>query len=105
VLPIIAPTADTQVLAREALADLVSDAVNASLVYAAEEFSDGMRARARRLAETGEKLLATLTVPIDRDDRLRVEATLREIDAGLSIDDLPEPVREVRERLIAALEP
>jgi MoxR-like ATPase len=105
VLPIIAPAADTQALAREVLADLVSDAVNASLVHAAEEFSDGMRARARRLAEAGEKLLATLTVPINRDDRLRVEATLREIDAGLAADDLPEPVRGVRERLVAALEP
>jgi MoxR-like ATPase len=105
VLPIIAPTADTQALAREVLNDLLASASNASLVYAAEEFSDGPQARARRLVETSEKLLATVTEPISPDDRLRVEATLREIDATLADDDLPDQVRTVRERLIATVKP
>jgi MoxR-like ATPase len=38
-------------------------------------------------------------------DRLRVEATLREIDAGFAADDLPAVLRDTRTRLIAALQP
>jgi hypothetical protein len=34
---------------------------------------------------------------------LRIEATLREIDAGFDPARLPEPLAEVRPRLIAAL--
>jgi MoxR-like ATPase len=105
VLPIVAPSADTQSLAREVLNDILTGASNTSLVYAAEEFSDGPQARARRLVEAGEKALATLAQPISPDDRLRVEATLREIDATLAEDDMPDPIRVVRERLIAAVTP
>jgi MoxR-like ATPase len=41
--------------------------------------------------------------PPDRDVRLRVEATLREIDAGFATADLTEPLRSVRARLAAAV--
>ncbi len=105
VLPIVAPTSDAQVLAREVLGDLLTTAHNSSLLYAAEEFSDGPQARARRLVETSEKLLATVVEPLVSDDRLRVEATLREIDATLAEDQMSEPVRSVRDRLIGVLRP
>ncbi|MBX6166536.1 MAG: AAA family ATPase [Thermobispora bispora] len=104
VLPLIAPTADTQTAAREILADLIEKADNRSLAYAAEEFSRGAQARAGRLAETGRALLDELDdAPLDRDLRLRAEATLREIDAGFAPDDLAEPLKSVRARLAAAV--
>lgn len=121
VLPLVAPTADAQVLAREALTDLVADSANASLPHAAEEYSRGPRARAHRLAETGRALLAgigasltapdsdaapvglgAVKAPADRDTLLRVEATLREIDAAFAAEDLPPFLAEVRGQLITA---
>lgn len=104
VLPLIAPSADAQAIAREALADLVAGAANRSLVHAAEEFSQGPRARADRLAETGRTLLAGVEEQVvDADLRLRFEATLREIDAGFAAADLPAPLAEVRTRLLSAI--
>ncbi|WP_132113571.1 AAA family ATPase [Actinocrispum wychmicini] len=105
VLPIVAPTADTQALAKDALADMLTSAGNDGLVYAAEEFSDGVQARDRRLAETAEKLLATLGDPTSQDERLRVEATLREIDASIASTDMSEQLKGVRARLILAARP
>ncbi len=106
VLPLIAPTADTQVLARETLADLLTGSRNASLVHSAEELSRGPEARAERLRQTGTELLATLNGdPAGPDIRLRIEATLREIDAGFAHSDLPPTLAEVRTSLRAKLEP
>ncbi|MFJ1754878.1 AAA family ATPase [Kitasatospora sp. NPDC088134] len=111
VLPLIAPTADAQALARNTLADLVGDAANAGLVYAAEELSRGPRARAARLARVGTELLAETATPgrdpgaTPADLRLRLEATLREIDASFEPADLPKELAEVRERLVAAVRP
>lgn len=56
-LPLIAPTADTQVLAQEVLRDLLGDAGNASLVHSAAELANGRRARAERLTRNGLDLL------------------------------------------------
>ncbi|MFJ1708361.1 hypothetical protein [Kitasatospora sp. NPDC088346] len=106
VLPLIAPTADTQALARDTLADLVGKSANTSLVHAAEELSRGAQARAERLARTAAALLAELgTTPGARDDRLRLEATLREIDAGFDPADLPAPLAAMRAGLVAAVRP
>ena len=106
VLPLIAPTADTQVLARETLADLLTGSRNASLVHSAEELSRGPAARAERLRQTGTELLATLNgAPAGPDIRLRIEATLREIDAGFAHSDLPPTLAEVRTSLRTKLEP
>jgi len=102
VLPLAAPDADAQAIAREVLADLLKEAANQSLVHAAEEFSQGPLARAERLAESGRLLLAR---PDEPDLRLRLEATLREIDAGFAPADLPESLAEVRARLAAAVGP
>ncbi|MFI6262463.1 AAA family ATPase [Micromonospora sp. NPDC051006] len=105
VLPLIAPTLDAQASAREVLSDLVAQARNASLVYAAEEFARGQQARAGRLVEAGRRLLDELgTGPLTHDDRLRVEATLREIDAGFVLADAPPALQDMRTLLVAAIQ-
>ncbi len=104
VLPLVAPTSDAQILAREALSDLLRTSHNASLRGAAEEFSRGAQARGDRLAEAGQAMLADLgPPPIGADARLRLEATLREIDAGFAAADLPAALGEVRADLVAAV--
>jgi MoxR-like ATPase len=102
VLPLVAPTADAQVLARETLADLLASSTSRSLLHAAEEYSRGPLARAGRLTETARGLLEGLgTGPAERDALLRVEATLREIDAAFATEDLPAALAVVRGQLIA----
>jgi MoxR-like ATPase len=104
VLPLIVPAPDAQAAARDVLADLLEKSENASLTFAAEEFSRSAAARARRLAEAGEGLLAAYgAAPEDRDVRLRFEAALREIDAGFAAEDLGEPLAGVRRRLVDAV--
>ena len=106
VLPLVAPTADAQVLARETLTDLLAASTNASLLHAAEEYSRGPLARAGRLTETGRTLLDGLTAgPAERDGLLRIEATLREIDAAFATEDLPAGLAQVRAQLLAARRP
>jgi MoxR-like ATPase len=104
VLPLIAPTGEAQALARDILADLLKLSNNMTLGYAAEEYSRGALARAERLAASGRRLLAALDIDeTSRDERLRLEAALREIDAGFVEADLPDSLRETRERLVAAV--
>jgi MoxR-like ATPase len=104
VLPLVAPTADSQVLARETLKDLLATSANASLVHAAEEFSRGPSARADRLVEAGRALLGVVDPGESGQDlRLRVEATLREIDATFAPENLPDHLAEVRTLLVAAI--
>ncbi|GAA1934491.1 AAA family ATPase [Kitasatospora viridis] len=118
VLPLIAPAADAQALARETLADLVGEAANRSLVYAAEELSRGARARGERLARVGDALLAEFATATGRESsdggdggddhdardlRLRLEATLREVDASFDPADLPERLAGIRARLVTAV--
>ncbi|MFJ3788737.1 AAA family ATPase [Kitasatospora sp. NPDC090091] len=106
VLPLIAPTADTQALARDTLADLVEKAANRSLAHAAEELSRSTAARAERLARAGSALLAEHRgLPAGRDSRLRLEAALREIDAGFDPADLPAALAGIRADLVAAVAP
>ena len=40
---------------------------------------------------------------LEGDERLRVEATLREIDACFAEEDLPEALAEARARLVTAV--
>src|SRR5262249_55808147 len=71
VLPLIAPDAAAQALARDSLADLLEHSANSGLLHAAEELSRGARARAERLARTGADLIARYgATPADRDTRL-----------------------------------
>ncbi|MEV7779469.1 AAA family ATPase [Kitasatospora sp. NPDC088351] len=106
VLPLIAPTADTQALARDTLADLVEKSANRSLAHAAEELSRSSAARADRLARQSTALLAEhRTLPDGRDSRLRLEAALREIDAGFDPADLPAGLAGIRAELVAVVAP
>ncbi|MEU7751183.1 AAA family ATPase [Micromonospora sp. NPDC049171] len=105
VLPLIAPTPHAQASAREVLSDLVTRGRNASLVYAAEEFARGQQARAARLVDAGSRLLDEVgTGPLTHDDRLRLEATLREIDAGFVLADAPRALQDTRGLLVAAIQ-
>lgn len=104
VLPLVAPTAEAQAIARETLSDLLKLSRNTTLGYAAEEMSRGMLARAERLAAAGRTLLAEFDgVELSRDDKLRLEATLREIDSSFTEADLPDVLRETRDGLVAAV--
>ncbi|WP_078660881.1 AAA family ATPase [Streptomyces sp. NRRL B-24484] len=104
VLPLVAPTADAQALARDTLADLIEKSANHSLVHAAEEMSRSAGARAERLARSAAALLAEHgTLPSGPDSRLRLEGALREIDAGFDPDDLPAVLRGVRADLVVAV--
>ncbi|MEV7179813.1 AAA family ATPase [Kitasatospora sp. NPDC093679] len=106
VLPLIAPTADAQALARDTLADLIEKSANHSLVHAAEEMSRSADARAERLARSAAALLAEHgALPGGADSRLRLEGALREIDAGFDPDDLPAVLAGVRADLVAAVSP
>lgn len=106
VLPLVAPTADAQALARDVLADLVEKSANGSLVHAAEELSRSTAARAERLAHAGAALLAEhRDLPEGRDSRLRLEAALREIDAGFDPAALPAALAGIRAELVAAVSP
>ena len=101
VLPMVAPSADDQVAAQEAIADLIAEASSSTLVHAAEMFARGRSARAARLVQSGRELLAGLEGrEADGDDRLRIEATLREIDAGFARAEMPEELALVRARLV-----
>ncbi|MGY0465850.1 AAA family ATPase [Kitasatospora sp. cg17-2] len=106
VLPLVASTADTQALARDTLGDLIGKASNQSLTHAAEELSRSSAARAERLARTGAALLADHRgLPEGRDSRLRLEAALREIDAGFAPADLPAALAGIRAELVTAVAP
>lgn len=103
VLPLIAPSADAQELAGTVLADLMTEAANRSLPHAAEAFSRGPAARAARMATAAGELLAELDVDPPADDRLRIEALLREIDASFAPDARPDELAVARSALIARL--
>jgi MoxR-like ATPase len=102
-LPLIAPTAESQPVARDALGDLLDKSRNSVLSSAAEELSSGPLARADRLAVSGRLILDDVVGAPDRDARLRMEAILREIDAGFAPDRLPESLGEVRAALVSSV--
>lgn len=93
------PDEESQGIAREALRPLLSRAESPSLPVAAEEASAGPAARAARL---GAALSALLSAPPElgeasqRRARLKVEAVLREIDAGFAEADLPPELAALR---------
>ena len=102
-LPLVAPTLDAQHVARSALADLLESAHSSLLPNAAEEYSAGVLARARRLIDSGRALLAEASDSPDPDAKLRMEATLREIDAGFASAEITDELAEVRAALVAVV--
>jgi MoxR-like ATPase len=105
VLPLVAPTADAQATIREALADVLAQGRSSTLLGAAEDFARGPAARADRLARTGTELLAGHgELPAEPEQRLRLEATLREIDSAFDPAHLPDHLAEIRTRLVEAVQ-
>jgi MoxR-like ATPase len=104
-LPLVVPTAEAQHVARATLADVLATAQSIVLPNAAEEYSSGLLARARRLVETGRGQLASSSTATDQDARLRMEATLREIDASFAPAEITGELADVRAALIAAVSP
>jgi MoxR-like ATPase len=100
-LPLIAPTLEAQSMARDVLAHVLVKSASLALPNAAEEFSRGPAARAERLRQHGLKLLTETDSEVLS---LKIEATLREIDACLRPSDIPADLYEVRLRLVARLE-
>ena len=103
-LPMIASPAEAQSLAREVLSDLLESSQNRSLPHVTEELSAGPLVRASRLARTADDLLAASEGTVDGDHKLRIEAVLREIDAGFGVDSMPAELRQVRLALIEGLQ-
>lgn len=104
VLPLVVPTADAQATAQEALADLIEQGRNATLLGAAEALARGRAARADRLVSAGNDLLDDLGPgPATADARLRLEAVLREIDGTFDPADTPDDLADVRGRLVGAV--
>jgi MoxR-like ATPase len=100
-LPLIAPTLEAQSMARDVLGQVLAHSASLALPHAAEEFARGPAARAERLRQHGVKLLVEPDAP---ELALKIEATLREIDACLRPADVPAELSEVRLRLAARLE-
>lgn len=103
--PIVAalPTASAQAEGREVLASRLASADNAALPSAAVAVSRGPAARGRLLEEAAQQLLAA---PAPGEPwSLRVEGTLRDIDATFARDALPPALAALREQLAAALRP
>ena len=101
------PTQQAQALARDVLRDLLAHSENPALAAAALEASAGPLARAQRLVQAGQAVLAGR--PSDTDPealaswRLKLEGVARELDAGFAPEALPADLRAVREALRAAL--
>ena len=96
------PTEAGQGIAREALRPLLAATENDALHHAAEEASYGPLARATRLVEAAERLLAA-----PDEDRsvwlLRLEGVAREIDAGFAPEQHTPALASARQRIVEAL--
>jgi MoxR-like ATPase len=95
------PTAAAQAEGREVLQERLRYTDNQALPAAAVAVSRGPSARARLLEESGAALLAGA----DGTEawRLRVEGTLRDVDATFAKDQLPPALAGLRSQLIEAL--
>lgn len=103
------PLADQQAIARETLSELLGETENAALTAAAEEASQGPRARAARLAGAAKAVLDESVPESDPQARerwrYRVEGIAREIDAGFTPEQLTPELAEIRTRVTQALTP
>lgn len=105
-LPVIAPTAEAQSLAREVMADLLPASRNDALPNAAEALSLGSVAIAAKLEQRGRDLLASLgDATLETDARLKIEGVLRDIDALVPAGLAAAGLTETRSALIARLNP
>ncbi|MFY2559091.1 AAA family ATPase [Corallococcus terminator] len=99
------PTKEGQALAREVLRELLAATENPALSAAALEASAGPWARAQRIAQAGQVLLAER--PSDTDAfaawRLKLEGVAREMDASFAPEFLLEDLKVLRAGLTEAL--
>lgn len=99
------PTREAQNAARDALRDVISRSENPALAAIAAEASLGPLARAARIGEAAEALLAERPLAADAEAvdrwRLKLEGVAREIDAGFARLHLPEALASVRARIVA----
>ncbi|MBP6729824.1 MAG: hypothetical protein KA129_09385, partial [Microthrixaceae bacterium] len=102
-LPLIVPTNESQIAAREVLGPLLDDAANAVTPHAAELLSASRASRAHRLVERCHEALSPGIREPDDGMRLRTEAILREIDASFSVEQLTPELRSARERVVELL--
>lgn len=91
---------EDQITARELLHDQLSESNNSALGAAVEEASKGILARAQRLVDQVETMLA---LPDQERNILALEALGREIDTGFGLNTMPEPLKLAREKLITTL--
>lgn len=96
------PTLEGQELARDVLHEFLAGSDNPALSSAAEDASASPEARARKIIERTEPLLAEAE-PEDSRERevwlLKLESAARDIDAGFADAALPEGLRAVRDQL------
>ena len=99
------PTAEQQATARDLLATVLETTDNVVLHAAAEDAARGPLIRSRRLVAAADDLLTNVppASPPDLAWRLRVEALLREMDAGFAESDRTPELGEKRQRLVAAI--
>lgn len=102
-LPLIVPTNESQIAAREVLGPLLDDASNAVAPHAAELLSASRASRADRLVARGREVLWPNPAEVNDGLRLRREAVLREIDASFSAEQLTPELRAVRDRVVEFL--
>jgi MoxR-like ATPase len=99
----VVPTLLEQETARGVLNELLSEA-ESPLQAAAFDASAGPVARAVRIATAAQALLGeSPEAPQRQAWSLRLEAVLREIDAGFPSDRLPEPLPQLRRQLVERL--
>ena len=96
------PTEEGQTLGREVLSDILETSENQTLAAAAEDASQGPLARARCILDRGETLLSKrpTDAPAQAGWQLRLEALLREIDAGFAEEAIPDNLKALRDRLV-----
>ena len=103
VLPLIVPTADTQATATSVLSDLIADATNRDRAARRRDLLPGPRS-ARGAAGRGcGRTAGLLDGRMSADERIRVEALLREIDASVASEERPEGPETARSALVARL--
>lgn len=105
----VAPTAEQQSLAREALHDLLASSRNTTLPAAAEEASLGPLARAARIVTAGRALIESRPDGGDGEAKiawqLRIEGIAREIDAGFAPEQRTPELAALREEIVAIVAP
>ncbi len=109
------PTDEEQLLARDALRELLDRSENGTLGSAAEAASHGPLVRAQRLVATARDVLAGRPVAHDEGAdgaaarrvggwQLKVEGVVREMDAAFAVDQRPSELEAARAELVAVLD-